>query len=404
MSLEGSSSRGENDGQGELNNLVGSLTSSQEAMSAIGAAVAEALRRTSEEWQRDGRPIPDCLARNLGQSGRDPGAGGAQRPPGGPRAYAPVPWGAGAGGPAPDTGAGAGFFALPPMYPWPYPWHTNNLTMPSPFDRLGPPSRDPDLPPGGACSSPSVSSRAESGVSPPSEEGLSGDEDALDVHPIKDDFDVDCGQGTSVSPGLESFLKSCVAAPLTNVQRKKCLDQFPKPQVPELRPPRLDPTLKLLVPKGATGHDGWLQKMQALAIDAYAPLVSLLQSNEGGNPSKEDTRAAIRCSLKLMGNLFARLSQERRRKALCAIHKDLGHMAEEDFGSAQSLFGDRVVDRIKARHDALKALRSAKQPFRKGGAQKAGQPGRREVQGQSHLKSRPPFKRPRFSSSPKGKK
>ena len=31
---------------------------------------------------------------------------------------------------------------------------------------------------------------------------------------------------------------------------KKCLDQFPKSQVPELRPPRLDPTLKLLVPQG----------------------------------------------------------------------------------------------------------------------------------------------------------
>ena len=199
---------------GELNNLIGSLTSSKEAMSAIGAAVAEALRRASAEWQWDGQPIPDCLARNLGESGRDPG--GAQHPPGrpaiadGPCAYVPAPWGA--GGPMPGTsctGAGTGFLALPPVYPWPYPWHTNTLAMPSPFDRLGPPSRDPDLLPGGACSSPSVSSQAESGVSPPSEEGLSGDEDALDVLRMIL-MHMDCEKGTSVSPELESFLKSCV--------------------------------------------------------------------------------------------------------------------------------------------------------------------------------------------------
>ena len=121
--------------------------------------------------------------------------------------------------------------------------------------------------------------------------------------------------------------------------------------------PRLDATLKLLVPKTTSGHDNWLQKIQALAVDTYAPIVALLNRAEGNPPSDEETRGALRCSLKLMGNLFARLSQERQRKILCSIHKDLGHMAEEKFKDPQSLFGEEIVDRVKKRHDALKSLR-----------------------------------------------
>ena len=124
--------------------------------------------------------------------------------------------------------------------------------------------------------------------------------------------------------------------------------------------------------------------MQALCVDAYAPIVSILNDQaEGGSPSPEELQAALQCSLRLTGNVFARLTQERRRKALCAIHKDLGHMAEEEFDSSKMLFGESVVERVKKRHDALKTLRAAKQPFRKGGVQK-GHSGRREnpVQGQ----------------------
>ena len=121
--------------------------------------------------------------------------------------------------------------------------------------------------------------------------------------------------------------------------------------------------------------------MQALAVDAYAPIVD-------NPPSDEETscRGALLCSLKLMGNLFARLSQERRRKILCSIHKDLGHMAEEKFKDLQSLFGEEIVDRVKKRHDALRSLRAAKQSFQKGSAQKSGHSGRLEIQGANHFK------------------
>ncbi len=40
---------------------------------------------------------------------------------------------------------------------------------------------------------------------------------------------------------------------------------------------------------------------------------------------------AVKHSLSLMGNFFARLTKERRRKVLLRLHKDLARMADEDF-------------------------------------------------------------------------
>ena len=71
------------------------------------------------------------------------------------------------------------------------------------------------------------------------------------------------------------------------------------------------------------------------------------------------------------------------------IHKDLAHMADEEFKQADVLFGEDVVERVKKRHDALKTLRSVKQPFQKGGAQKRNRFGRREIL--NILSNRPDF-------------
>ena len=86
------------------------------------------------------------------------------------------------------------------------------------------------------------------------------------------------------------------------------------------------------------------------------------------------------------------------------IHKDLAHMADKEFKQADVLFGEDVVERVKKRHDALKTLRSVKQPFQKGGAQKRNRFGRRENQGftqQGRYKTGQ-FKKPRFSFQQKG--
>ena len=194
-------------------------------------------------------------------------------------------------------------------------------------------------------------------------------------------------------------------SPLTNQQRKKALDKYPLPNIPDLRPPKLDMTMKLLVGKSICAHDSWLQKMQALCLDAYAPLLNLLNEQASGTqPSVEDLSSAVKCSLKLTGNIFSRLTKEGRRKVLVGIHKDLAHMADEEFKQADVLFGEDVVERVKKRHDALKTLRSVKQPFQKNSAQKRNCFGRRENQGFSHQGryKAGQFKKPRFSFQQEG--
>ena len=112
--------------------------------------------------------------------------------------------------------------------------------------------------------------------------------------------------------------------------------------------------------------------------------------------------------MRLTGSLFARLSQERRRKVLMGINKDLAHMAEEDFKSVDTLFGEDAVDRIKKRHDAIKTLKHVRQPFRKGGTQRPNRFGRRESQGSHQYGHGPsqyrasPFRKTRFTNQRKG--
>ena len=148
-------------------------------------------------------------------------------------------------------------------------------------------------------------------------------------------------------------------------------------------------TLKLLVSKPVSAHDGWLQKLQALCLDAYAPLLALLSEQASGSqPTPEELSSAVKCSLKLMGNVFARLTKDRRRKVLTGIHKDLAHMAEEQFKATTALFGEDAVERLKKRHDALKTLRTIKQPFQKDGTQRTNRFGRRENQGYTSNRAR----------------
>ena len=61
------------------------------------------------------------------------------------------------------------------------------------------------------------------------------------------------------------------------------MEKYPLPSVAEFKPPKLDMTVKLLIPQHASSHDTWLQKIQALCLDAYAPLIAFLNEQASGN-------------------------------------------------------------------------------------------------------------------------
>ena len=368
--------------ESELSSVVLSLTRSQEAMSTLGSAVAnqvlEAMRSggpgngagggTSSSYIGDQPAISSARERQA-SAAHALGHGGCFAPP-------PAP-------PYMMTG-----YPPPPGLAWPYQWPPSGWghcsrdpsfqaqQVGSPFDRLGPPQTSHDS--GGTTSefsSRNGSGRSDSG----SEDNLEESDDFLSIHPEKDGS-LDPEQDPIMDSVRDLVLES-IRAPLSNQDRKKNLGKYSQPSIEELRPPHLDTTLKILVSKGISAHDAWLQKVQALCLDAYAPMVSLLnQQAKGFSPSHEELQSVLQCSMRLMGNVFARLNQERRRKVLTGISKDLAHMADEPFDSSRALFGDKAVDKIKNRHEALKTLRSVKQPFRKGGAQRSNRPGRRDFQ------------------------
>ena len=58
-----------------------------------------------------------------------------------------------------------------------------------------------------------------------------------------------------------------------------------------------DTTMKLLVPKSTNVHDTWLQKLQALCVDAYAPIVSLLNEQVEGELHHPQRNCSQPCSV-----------------------------------------------------------------------------------------------------------
>ena len=182
----------------------------------------------------------------------------------------------------------APFFPPGNQYAWPRVPYSQGLggSIPlglphhrSPFARLGPPDEGHQSHVAQGSEPSSSSSRPKSVVSAYTEEEDEGEEeeegeDTISLHP---DWDIELEPGRgSIEESLKTFVRQCVKSPLTNQQRKKALDKHPLPEVAELRPPKVDMTMKLLVGKPTSSHDGWLQKMLALCMDANAPLLVLL--------------------------------------------------------------------------------------------------------------------------------
>ena len=64
------------------------------------------------------------------------------------------------------------------------------------------------------------------------------DQDRVTLHPDLD-IDFEPGQG-SVNKRVKTFVQHSVKSPLSNQQRRRDLDNYPLPDIEELRPPKLD--------------------------------------------------------------------------------------------------------------------------------------------------------------------
>ena len=86
--------------------------------------------------------------------------------------------------------------------------------------------------------------------------------------------------------------------------------QWPPDQI---RCPKLDGVLKVVLPKDAIKADGYLSRLQQFWLDAVAPLVAILESAEEGDlmPDKAVAAAQTGTALYLMGNVHQQMAQER---------------------------------------------------------------------------------------------
>ena len=155
------------------------------------------------------------------------------------------------------------------------------------------------------------------------------------------------------------FLRSVVEKPLKNEKRKALANKFPLPSCDPAHPPKLDESIVCLIPKTARSYERFLSKLQQFSMDAMGPLIYLQEQMEAKTQADGDTlKAALRCSLTLLGNAAAHVSVERRRCIIKHLNSDLKPLAEAPFPhGGPDLFGKSFGDRAKATADSIKALK-----------------------------------------------
>ena len=155
------------------------------------------------------------------------------------------------------------------------------------------------------------------------------------------------------------FLRSVVEKPLKNEKWKALANEFPLPSCDPAHPPKLDESIVCLIPKTARLYDQFLSKLQQFSMDAMGPLIYLQEQMEAKTQVEGDTlKAALRCSLTLLGNAAAHVSVERRKCIMKHLNSDLKPLAEGPFPDRDpDLFGKSFGDRTKATADSIKALK-----------------------------------------------
>ncbi len=207
----------------------------------------------------------------------------------------------------------------------------------------------------------------------PTERASYGYDDAFVVWPEDEDSDLfgDTGEEPEasalrpVSEKTAASLKECFSRTMPNATRKKWRLTYGTPQSEATRCPMFDTTVKTQVSKQVKDGDRPLARLQTLVLDAVGPLAAILEEAAKGNLSPRVAVEAATTSLRLLGNASANLSQERRRRIVVDLNKDLKDLIEDPdhFKEAAPMLFGKAFDQVAKNHvDAIKALRRVTQP------------------------------------------
>lgn len=129
-----------------------------------------------------------------------------------------------------------------------------------------------------------------------------------------------------------------------------------------MQSPNMDKVLKSRLSAQTKTEDKQLARTQALLLDAVGPLSFILEEARKGQLPPKATVEAAQTALRLLGNVSANISRERRRAAIANMNYRLVDMAEDDqlfAKAAPILFGDGFANKAKERDEELKCLNHA---------------------------------------------
>ena len=182
------------------------------------------------------------------------------------------------------------------------------------------------------------------------------------------DADVSCSEGArvvEVSEATQKLLKRSFES-MKNSQRLQTRNDFSLPKVAITKTPSLDQMMASQCSKSTKSNDWSLSRIQALMLDAVAPLTEVMElfHSEADEVSSEQIAKAVEAAITLLGNASCQMSALRRTRVLQEYNRDLVEWAqnrEEKFNEeAPALFGQSFPKDVSEYLDQVASLKKAK--------------------------------------------
>ena len=201
--------------------------------------------------------------------------------------------------------------------------------------------------------------------------GTSWSEEMDIVQPLDDntpDADVTCPEGArvaEVSQATADLLKRSFVS-IKNKKRLATRNVYALPKVAVTKAPSLDQVMASQCSKSTKSNAWILSRIQALMLDAMAPLSEVMElfHSDAEEISSEDIAKAVEAAITLIGNASSQLSTLRRTHVLREYNKDLLEWAQKReakfIENAPALFGQDFPKEVTDYLDQVAALRRAK--------------------------------------------
>lgn len=176
-----------------------------------------------------------------------------------------------------------------------------------------------------------------------------------------------------VKPATEAILKRSFES-LLNEDRVDKRNVYSLPKVAVTKVPTLDKVMAAHCSKTTKTNDSTLSRIQALTLDALAPLTNILElfNLEAEEIQSDLVANAVETAVTLLGNASCHISTLRRTKVLEEYNKDLVLWAQdreaEFLKAAPQLFGPEFPKDATTHLEQVSALRKARytQPYSSG--------------------------------------